>query len=192
MKVLIACEFSGIVRDAFVARGHDAWSCDLLPTEQPGNHIQGSVLDILDDGWDLMIAHPPCTYVSNAGAKHLYKGGELQIERLKKGLVAKDLFMRILYAPIPKICVENPMPSLVYMMPEKSQVIEPYQFGHPFKKRTYLWLRGLPPLMSSEIVVISESTRMAGNWFNIGGKDRQKNRAKTFPGIAAAMAEQWG
>lgn len=192
MRVLVVCEFSGIVRDAFAARGHDAWSCDLLPTERPGNHIQGDVLEVLDEGWDLMIAHPPCTYISNAGAKHLYRGGELQVERLKKGLLAKDFFMRCLYAPIPRVSCENPMPSNIFMMPEKSQVIEPFHFGHPFKKRTYLWLRNLPPLISTEIVPVAQSTRVAGNWFNAGGKDRQKNRAKTFPGIAKAMSEQWG
>lgn len=192
MRILIACEFSGIVRDAFAAKGHDAWSCDLLPTERPGNHIQGDVLEVLDQGWDLMIAHPPCTYLSNAGAKHLYKGKVLNQERLAIGLKAKELFMAILSAPIEKICVENPIPSTVFLLPKYDQVIQPFHFGHPFQKRTCLWLRNLPPLMATDVCAVAESSKVAGNWFNKGGKDRQKNRAKTFQGIANAMAEQWG
>lgn len=192
MRVLVACEFSGIVRDAFAARGHDAWSCDLLPTERHGNHIQDDVLEVLGDGWDLMIAHPPCTYLSNAGAKHLYKGGTLQPDRLSLGLDAKELFMAILNAPIERICIENPIPSAVFLLPKYNQVIQPFHFGHPFQKRTCLWLKNLPPLISTNICASPQSSKVAGNWFNKGGKDRQKNRAKTFPGIAAAMAEQWG
>lgn len=191
MRVLIACEFSGIVRDAFAARGHDAWSCDLLPTERPGNHIQGDVLEVLNDGWDLMIGHPPCTYLSNAGAKHLYKGGVLQKDRLALGLEAKELFMAMLNAPIEKVCIENPIPSTVFLLPKYDQVIQPFYFGHPFQKRTCLWLKNLPPLISTDICEVAESSKVAGNWFNKGGKDRQKNRAKTFPGIARAMAAQW-
>jgi hypothetical protein len=192
MKILVACEFSGIVRDAFAERGHDAWSCDLLPTERPGNHIQGDVLEVLSDGWDLMIAHPPCTYLSNAGAKHLYRGGTLNQERLAIGLKAKELFMAIYEADIPKICVENPIPSTVFLLPAYSQTIQPFYFGHPMQKRTCLWLKNLPPLMSTDMCETAQSTKIPGNWFNKGGKDRQKNRAKTFPGIARAMAEQWG
>ena len=192
MRVLVACEFSGTVRDAFAARGHDAWSCDLLPTESPGNHIQGDVLKVINEGWDLMIAHPPCTYLSNAGAKHLYKGSQLQPARMQLGLKAKELFMAILNADIPKICVENPIPSTVFMLPKYDQVIQPYYFGEPFQKKTCLWLKGLPPLMSTAVCETAQSSRIAGNWFNKGGKDRQRNRAKTFPGIANAMAEQWG
>lgn len=191
MRVLVACEYSGTVRDAFAARGHDAWSCDLLPTERPGNHIQGDVLDVLDGDWDIMIAHPPCTYLSNAGAKHLYRGKVLNMDRLALGLEAKQLFMAMLNARIPRVCVENPIPSTVFKLPRYSQVIQPYHFGHPFKKKTCLWLRGLPPLISTQICETAESSKVAGNWFNKGGRDRQKNRAKTFPGIAAAMAEQW-
>lgn len=192
MKVLIACEFSGIVRDAFAARGHDAWSCDLLPTERPGNHIQGDVLEVLDQGWDLMIAHPPCTYLSNAGARHLYRGGSLQPARFKLGLEGKELFMRLLNADIPKVAIENLIPSTVFLLPKYDQVIQPYYFGELEQKKTCLWLKNLPPLMSTEICVSAPSTRVPGNWFNKGGKDRQRNRAKTFPGIAKAMAEQWG
>ncbi len=192
MRILVACEFSGIVRDAFAARGHDAWSCDLLPTERPGNHIQGDVMKVLNDGWDLMIAHPPCTYISNAGAKHLYKGGVLNLERLALAEPAKRLFMDLLTANIPKVAVENPVPSLVIGLPRYDQVIQPFYFGEPEQKKTCLWLKNLPLLMSTDICAAAQSTRVPGNWFNKGGKDRQKNRAKTFPGIANAMAEQWG
>ena len=192
MRVLIGCEFSGIVRDAFAALGHDAMSCDLLASERPGLHYRGNVLDILGDGWDLMIAHPPCTYLSNAGAKHLYKGGELNQERYANGLEAKELFMALYNAPIPKICIENPIPSRVYKLPKYSQFIQPFEHGHPYTKKTCLWLKGLEPLMPTHMVYDVESTKVAGNWFNKGGKDRQKNRARTFEGIANAMAEQWG
>lgn len=191
MKVLVACEYSGTVRDAFIAKGHDAMSCDILPTDQPGPHYQGDVMDILYEGWDLLIAHPPCTYLSNAGAKHLYRGGELQLERFKKGMDAKVFFMMLLKSPIHRICVENPIPSRIYDLPPYSQFVQPYEHGHPFKKKTCLWLKNLPPLEPTNLVEVSESTRVAGNWFNKGGKDRQKNRAKTFDGIAQAMAEQW-
>lgn len=192
MKVLIACEYSGTVRDAFIAKGHDAMSCDILPTDVPGPHYQGDIMDILYDGWDLMIAHPPCTYLSNAGARFLYPGKVLNPARLEKGLAAKAFFMALHNAPIDKICVENPVPSKIFGLPGYSQVVEPYMFGHPFKKKTCLWLKNLPALMSTDIVGVAESTKVPGNWFNKGGKDRQKNRAKTFEGIANAMAEQWG
>jgi len=192
MKVLIACEYSGTVRDAFIAQGHDAMSCDILPTDVPGPHYQGDIMDILHDGWDLMVAHPPCTYLSNAGARFLYPGKVLNPARLEKGLAAKCFFMELLNAPIEYICIENPIPSKVFGLPQYSQTIQPYEFGHPFKKKTCLWLKNLPALMATEIVVTSESTKVPGNWFNKGGKDRQKNRAKTFQGIADAMANQWG
>jgi len=192
LKVLIACEYSGRVRDAFAQLGHDAWSCDILPTETKGNHYEGSVLDILDNGWDLMIAHPPCTYLSNAGARFLYPKGTLNQERLTKGLDAKKFFMALYNANIPKIAIENPIPSKVYGLPQYSQTIQPYEYGHPLQKRTCLWLKDLPKLVPTNIVEERQSTKVAGNWFNKGGKDRQKERARTFEGIAAAMAEQWG
>lgn len=192
MKVLIACEFSGKVRDAFTKLGHDAWSCDIIPTDAPGNHYQGDVLDILNEGWDLMIAHPPCTYLSNAGARFLYPKGILNNERLAKGLEAKEFFMLLYNAKIPKICVENPTPSKIYGLPPYSQTIQPYEYGHPFQKRTNLWLKGLPKLVPTNIVAERQSSKVPGNWFNKGGKDRQKNRAETFQGIANAMADQWG
>ena len=192
MKILVACEFSGTVREAFASRGHDAWSCDILPTEIPGQHYQGDVMDILDDGWDMMIAHPPCTYLSNAGARFLYPNKQLNEDRLKLGMEAKEFFMKLYNANIDKIVVENPIPSKIYGLPKYSQTIQPYEYGHPFQKKTCLWLKNVPELKPTNIVSNRQSTKVPGNWFNKGGKDRQKNRAKTFEGIAHAMAEQWG
>jgi hypothetical protein len=150
------------------------------------------VLEVLNYGWDLMIAHPPCTYLSNAGARHLYPKGVLNPVRLEKGLEAKKFFMALYNANIPKICIENPTPSKVYELPEYSQAIQPYEYGHPFKKRTCLWLKNLPLLQPTNVVSERQSSKVPGNWFNKGGKDRQKNRAETFLGIANAMADQWG
>lgn len=192
MKVLVACEFSGCVREAFKAKGHDAWSCDILPTDIEGQHIQGDALELLDQDWDMMIAHPPCTYLSNAGARFLYPKGVLNEERLKLGMIAKEFFNKLLNAPIEKIAIENPVQSRVFDIRMYDQIIEPYQFGHPFKKKTCLWLKNLPQLKHTNVLEKPQSTKIAGNWFNKGGKDRQKNRAKTFKGIADAMAEQWG
>jgi hypothetical protein len=192
MRVLVACEYSGTVRDAFIALGHEAMSCDLLPTDVEGPHYQGDIFDILDDGWDLMIAHPPCTYLSNAGARHLYPKKFLNQQRYEQGLEAKQFFMKLLTCNIKKICVENPVPSSIFGLPKYHQVIQPYEFGHPYQKKTCLWLKNLPPLMATMYVQKQESTKVVGNWFNAGGKDRQKNRAKTFEGIATAMANQWG
>ena len=192
MKILIACEFSGTVREAFASRGHDAWSCDIEPTDIPGNHYQGDVMDILNDGWDMMIAHPPCTYLSNAGARFLYPNKQLNEDRLKLGMEAKQFFMALYNANINKIVVENPIPSKIYGLPQYSQTIQPYEYGHPFQKKTCLWLKNVLELKPTNIVSNRQSTKVPGNWFNKGGKDRQKNRAKTFQGIADAMAEQWG
>lgn len=138
MKVLVACEYSGVVREAFKNKGHDVWSCDLLPTEIEGNHYQGNVLDILDDNWDMMIAHPPCTYLSNAGARFLYPKGELNNERLAQGLEAKEFFMKLYNTNIPRICIENPIPSRVFELPMYTQTIQPFEHGHPFRKKTCL------------------------------------------------------
>ena len=194
MKVLVACEESQRVCIAFREKGHEAYSCDIEPCSggHPEWHIQDDVLKHLDKGWDLIIAHPPCTYLSNAGARFLYPKGVLNQERLKKGLEAKEFFMKLYNANCPKICVENPVSSKIFEMPQHTQEIQPFEFGHPFKKKTRLWLKGLEPLKATNIVDVSESTKIAGNWFNKGGKDRQKNRSKTFEGIAKAMAEQWG
>jgi len=192
MRILVACEFSGTVRDAFIKEGHDAMSCDLEPTDIPGPHYQGDVMDVINENWDFMIAHPPCTYLSNAGARFLFPNGILNEERLQKGLEAKKFFMLLFNANISKIVVENPVPSKIYGLPPYNQIIEPYEFGHPFKKKTCLWLKNVPPLMATFMETKPQSTKIPGNWFNKGGKDRQKNRAKTFQGIADAMAEQWG
>ena len=192
MKVLIACEYSGIVREAFKKKGHDAVSCDVIPTETVGNHIQDDVLKHLDKQWDLMIAHPPCTYLSNAGARYLYPKGKLNKDRLKLGLEGKNFFMALHNANINKICVENPIPSKIFELPKYSQIIQPYEHGHPIQKRTCLWLKNLPKLKPTTIVDIRQSTKIPGNWFNKGGKERQKNRARFFEGIASAMANQWG
>ena len=193
MKILVACEESQAVTIELRKLGHEAYSCDVLPCSggHPEWHLQQDVIPLLQEKWDMIIGFPPCTYLSNAGARHLYPGGKLNKERYKKGLEGKKLFMAIYNADCPKIAIENPTPSKIYELPEKSQVIQPYQFGHPYSKRTQLWLKGLPPLKPTNIVEIESSCRKAGNWFNKGGKDRQKNRSKTFPGIAKAMAEQW-
>jgi hypothetical protein len=192
MRVLVACEYSGRVRDAFIARGHEAMSCDLLPTESPGPHYQGSVFDIINDGWDLMIAHPPCTYLSNAGARFLYPRGELNQARYSKGVEAKEFFIALLSANIKKIAIENPIPSTIYGLPRYAQIIQPWMFGHPYQKKTCLWLKNLPRLKPTDIIIERQSSKVAGNWFNKGGKNRQHERARTFQGIANAMATQWG
>ena len=193
MKILVACEESQAVTIELRKLGHEAYSCDVLPCSggHPEWHLQQDVIPLLQEKWDMIIGFPPCTYLSNAGARHLYPGGKLNKERYKKGLEGKKLFMAIYNADCPKIAIETPTPSKIYELPEKSQVIQPYQFGHPYSKRTQLWLKGLPLLKPTNIVEVESSCRKAGNWFNKGGKDRQKNRSKTFPGIAKAMAEQW-
>jgi len=194
MSVLIACEESQAVTKEMRALGVEACSCDIEPCSggHPEWHIQGDVTPLLEQDWDMIIAFPPCTYTTNAGARFLYPKGELNNERLKKGMEGKDFFMKFYNARCDRIAIENPTPSKIYGLPECSQVIQPWQFGHPFKKRTQLWLKGLPKLIPTNIVSISESTKIPGNWFNKGGKDRQKNRSKTFHGIAVAMAVQWG
>lgn len=193
MKILVACEESQAVTKEFRRLGHEAYSCDILECSggHPEWHLQQDVTILLQQNWDMIIAFPPCTYLSNAGARHLYPKGALNKQRYKQGLEAKEFFLSIFNANCDKICIENPLPSSIYELPKHTQVIQPWQFGHPYKKRTQLWLKGLPELVPTEIIEISESTKIPGNWFNKGGKDRQRNRAKTFPGIAKAMAEQW-
>jgi hypothetical protein len=160
--------------------------CKFKTTDGIEHEIEGK--------WDMIIGHPPCTYISNAGARFLYPKGVLNEERLRQGIEATHFFLRILYADCDRIAVENPIPSSVYCLPPYTQVIQPYNFGNPYKKKTCLWLKGLPELQHTNEIPVEEcqSTKIAGNWFNHGGKDRQRNRAKTFLGIARAMAEQWG
>lgn len=182
MRVLVACEYSGTVRDAFAARGHDAWSCDLLPTERPGNHIQADVRQVLWDGWDLMIAHPPCTYLARAGARWF----KVDPSRWDKAHEAFDSFMEIVNAPIPMIAVENPVGLTWQWYRRPDQVVHPWWFGDPMTKKTSLWLKELPPLMATYV-----QTERFVNWTEYGHRS-PKQRSKTFPGMAAAMAAQWG
>lgn len=181
MKVLVACEFSGRVREAFKKRGHDAWSCDLLDTEIPGNHIKGDVLEILDKGWDLMIAHPPCTHLAVSGARWFINKRNEQKQSI-------DFFLRLVHTPINKICVENPIGIMSTHFRKPDQIIQPWQFGHGETKATCLWLKGLPRLTPTNIVEGREQRihNMAPS------KDRGKVRSITYQGIADAMAEQWG
>jgi hypothetical protein len=194
MRVFVACEESQVVCIAFRKRGHEAFSCDIIPCSggHPEWHIQDNCLNHLNDGWDLMIAHPPCTYLSNAGARFLYPKGILNEERLREGLKAKMFFMELYGMNIPKIAIENPVPSRVFGLPIYDQIIQPYYFGDMVQKKTCLWLKNLPELKYAIPKCLPQSTKIAGNWFNKGGKDRQKNRARTFQGFATAMAEQWG
>jgi len=181
MRVLVACEYSGTVRDAFIARGHDALSCDLLPTEKPGPHYQGSVLDILGDGWDLMVCHPPCTHLAVSGARWFKDKQQEQQEALQ--------FVRtLLDAPIPRIALENPVSIISSRIRKPDQIIQPWQYGHGETKATCLWLKGLQPLTPTNIVDGRENRvhRMAPS------PTRWKERSRTYPGIAAAMASQWG
>jgi site-specific DNA-cytosine methylase len=185
LKVLVACEFSGTVRDVFIERGHDAVSCDIIPSEKPGPHTQDDVLKHLSDGWDLMIAHPPCTDLSKAGARWWpEKEADGRIE------VGVKFVRALRNAPIPKIAIENPVGILTKRLRKPTQIIEPYQFGDPWQKATCLWLYNLPRLVPTNVVVPE------GHWVDTGstkGIHRDpKKRALTFPGIAAAMAAQWG
>lgn len=180
MRVLIACEQSGIVRNAFRAAGHDAWSCDIVPTDLPGQHIIQDVRNVLDHGWDMMIAHPPCTYLSYAGARWFSQPG-----RMDKARDAARFVQTLWAAPIPLIAIENPHGLLSKWWRLSDQVIQPWQFGDPMTKQTHLWLKGLPPLLHTLIC-----TDPFINWTEYGHRSA-KARSKTFPGIAAAMAQQW-
>lgn len=185
MRVLIACEFSGIIRNAFRARGHAAISCDLLPTEQPGPHIQGDVLNVLDDGWDLMIAHPECTYLCNSGVRWL----KTRPERWALMEAACDFFQAIQNAPIDHICIENPIMHgyAKTRLGKQTQTVQPWWFGDPERKATCLWLKNLPPLVKTNPVLpLGNSVHREPP-----GPNRKANRSRTFPGLAAAMAEQW-
>lgn len=180
MRVLVACEYSGEVRDAFAALGHEALSCDLLPTERAGPHYQGDVRDILGDGWDLMVAHPPCTHLAVSGARWFSLKRQEQREALE--------FVRLLLAaPIARIALENPVSVISSHIRKPDQVIQPWQFGHGETKATCLWLKNLPLLTSTSVV----EGREARVHMMPPGPDRWKERSRTLPGIARAMAEQW-
>ena len=180
MRILIACEYSGTVRDAFAARGHDAWSCDLLPTERLGNHINGDVLQHLHRNWDMMIAHPPCTHLAVSGARWFKDKQREQADAL-------DFVRRLLDAPIPRIAIENPISIISSRIRKPDQIIQPWQFGHGETKATCLWLKNLPKLVPTNIV----EGREARIHKMPPGPDRWKERSRTFPGIATAMATQW-
>jgi hypothetical protein len=191
MKVLVACEYSGTVRTAFARRGFEAWSCDLLPTEQPGNHYQGDIIDILTWKWDLIIAHPPCTFLTNSGVRWLYNsGGTKSPERWRQMRRATDFFRIFLNHPCKKICIENPIPhghAMRLIGENYTQIVQPWMFGHGETKATCLWLKGLPKLRPTNIVTGREQRV----WKMPPGPDRWKERSRTFDGIAEAMAEQF-
>lgn len=217
MKVLVACEFSGVVRDAFIRQGHEAMSCDLLPTESPGPHYQGNVLDVLNDGWDLMIGHPPCTYLSVSGM-HWTARGKRDPQLTEDAL---DFVRLLMDAPIPRIAIENPVSVISSRIRHPDQIVNPYQFGEDASKKTCLWLKGLPLLKPTAFVeprmvccgVVVENGVKYGcpncsgdkvarpRWSNqcdsgqnnlTPNADRWKNRSRTYAGIAEAMATQWG
>lgn len=218
MKVLVACEESQRVCKAFRLRGHEAYSCDIIEPsgDHPEWHIQGNALEIIngnctfqtmdgnihhiDGKWDLLIAHPPCTYLTNAGAVRMRVKGKIVQERYEKMLEAKTFFMEFINAKCDKICVENPVPMKICELPPYDQIIQPWQFGHPYSKRTCLWLKGLPKLMPTKIIdkyepyVNGGNLDAHGNYRQFKGRNErdQKTRSKTFEGIADAMAEQWG
>ena len=215
MKILIACEFSGIIRNAFTEKGHDAMSCDLLPTEQPGSHFQGDMRDIINDDWDMIIAHPPCTYLCNSGVRWLHETPG-RWEQLKD---AKEFFNLFLKAKAKRIAIENPIPHKYAELPRYNQIIHPWMFGHPESKSTCLWLKGLPKLEPTTIAQFKRYRCKCGNVFEeeLGkygccdyparplwdnqtkngqnklspSKDRAKDRSRTYTGIAEAMSIQW-
>ena len=192
MRVLVACEFSGVVRDAFLAKGHDAISCDLEESERPGPHYRGDVRDLLKGGFDLMIAFPPCTHLSKAGA-HVWKHKAVEQRE------ALDFVWELMTADIPKIAIENPAGKINTAIGKPSQIVHPWMFGHPWTKQTCLWLKGLPYLQPTNVVEPVANWVKPGNkrpWRKFdavpeGGNRNAVDRSRTFPGIAAAMAEQW-
>lgn len=199
MRVLVACEYSGIVRDAFIKRGHDAISCDLLPTESPGPHHQGDVRDILDDGFDLMIAHPPCNHLASSGAQYW---PEKQADGRQQKAI--EFVLGLFGCDIPRIAIENPVGLLSTVWRKPDQIIQPYQFGDPYRKKTCLWIKGLPLLKPTNIV--EPSANWSSGSYRCGPRKdgtryksplpckhrNSKKRSLSFAGIADAMAEQWG
>ena len=201
MRVLLACEESQTVTKEFRALGHEAYSCDILPTsgDNPEWHIQGDVINHLNNGWDLIIGFPPCTYMTNGGAVRMYpKKGEIDPIRYQKAMEAKEFFMAILNAPVKHVAIENPLPMKIVGLPDRNQLIHPYQFGDPYSKKTCIWLKNLPELIPTNILTEYQPFINGG-----GGRMNRKHykdkkfaagsiaRSKTFPGIAKAMAQQW-
>ena len=202
MRILIACEESQAVCIAFRQKGHEAYSCDIIDCSggHPEWHIKTDAMELIKMRWDMIIAFPPCTYMTKAGAVRMRVKGEIVPERYQKAMEAKEFFMKFYDADCPKIAIENPVPMKLIGLPPYDQIIQPYQFGHPYSKRTCLWLKGLPPLFATEI--INEHTPYVnggckdtkGNYRCFQGRKERdpKIRSKTFPGVAKAMAEQWG
>lgn len=200
MRVLVGCEYSGVVRDAFIAEGHDAISCDFLPTDKPGPHYQGDVRDIWNDGFDLMVIHPDCTYVCGSG----WHWNKRIVGRHMLSLRAIDFFIQCMEAPVPKICAENPVEALSTYYRKPDQYIQPYEFGHDASKKTGLWLKNLPLLKATKFVeprTVMHNGKEVRRWSNQTdsgqnklppSKDRWKMRTKTYQGWAQAMAQQWG
>ena len=199
MKVLVACEFSGIVRDAFARLGHDSWSCDLLPSEKEGNHIQGDMRNLDYSKWDLLIVHPDCTYLTVTGNKwFLPKYHDRFPHREQDRKDAIEFFMWLTTIPVPKMCIENPVGIMSRIYKKPDQIIQPFQFGHSEPKKTCLWLKGLPLLTPTKIMepeyIITKSGKRVPKWFFSPSNtpERKKLRKRTFQGIADAMASQWG
>ena len=202
MRVLLACEESQTVTKEFRALGHEAYSCDILPTsgDNPEWHIQGDVINHLQNGWDLIIGFPPCTYMTNGGAVRMYpKKGEIDPIRYEKAMDAKEFFMAIFNAPVKHVAIENPLPMKIVGLPDRNQLIHPYQFGDPYSKKTCLWLKNLPDLIPTNVLTEyqpfinggggrMDRAHYKGKKFAVGSIAR----SKTFTGIAKAMAEQWG
>ncbi len=196
MRVLVACEFSGVVRDAFIRGGHSALSCDLMPTDKPGPHYQGDVLNIINEGWDLMIAHPPCTHLAVSGARHFAQ--KRADGRQQQGI---DFFMSLARANIPRYAIENPIGIMSNIWRKPDQIIQPWEYGHSVTKSTCLWLKGLPALKPTNIVDkggvwVAKSGKRMSQWYYdsscLPPKEREKMRNTTFQGVADAMAQQWG
>ena len=201
MRILVACEESQAVTKELRRLGHEAYSCDIIECSggHPEWHLQVDALELLKMKWDMIIAFPPCTYMANSGAVRMRVKGQIQPERFEKAMEAKKFFMQFYNADCPRIAIENPTPMKIIGLPQYNQVIQPYQFGHPYSKRTCLWLKGLPPLIPTEIIENHEPyvnggfKDAHGNYMRFRGRKERdaKTRAKTFPGIARAMAEQW-
>lgn len=189
MKILVACEFSGTVRDAFAHRGHDAWSCDLIETDRHGNHIKGDVLDVLiNERWNMMIAHPPCTYICNGGQANITRRPHLMWEKNRECGLA--FFMKFINANIKKIAVENPIGVMSSRYRKPDQIIQPWMFGHDIRKDTCLWLKNLPLLIPTQ--TIPPPHRKIDYWSTKRNPDGRSLKSITYQGIADAMAEQWG